>query len=76
MFFFNFAAPKAYITMCVYVPFNLKGYAESILPVASIDMHALCTRNNSGAGARAITYRPVVNNGRTQTGSSIRVYYA
>lgn len=61
--------------LCVYVPFNLKGYAESILPVTSIDMQALCTRNDSGARARAITYRPVVNNSRTQTSSSIRVYY-
>ena len=60
----------------VYVPFNLECYAESILPVTGIDMQALCTRNNGGAGARAITYRPVVNDGRTQTGSNIRVYYA
>ena len=34
-----------------YVPFNLECYAESILPVTGIDMQALCTRNNGGAGA-------------------------
>ena len=62
--------------MFLYVPLNLEDYAENIVPVTSIDMHALCTGNNGGVWASSIVYGPVVDDDRTQTGSGIRACHS
>ena len=63
--------------MFLYVlPLNLEDYAENIVPVAGINVHALGTGNNGGVWASSTVYRPVVDDDRTQTGSSIRACHS
>ena len=60
----------------VCVPLILEHYAENIVPVTSMDVQALRAGYEGGACANSIVYRPVVDDDRTQTGSSIRACHS
>jgi len=57
---------KSSLILFLYVPLNLEDYAENIVPVAGINVHALGTGNNGGVWASSTVYRPVVDDDRIQ----------